>query len=162
MSSSQDKSSPLFEGKEKTFHTSEEVGRAVIKRFAAAIGDSNPLYWDEQYARESPYGGIIAPPTLIFELNYNVGGDIGDDGLDQGLQNWLGFGAGMQRAGNEYEIFQPVRPDDVITLKHRITSVAEKQGKRGKLVFVVTEISYTNQRGELLGINRETIALPES
>jgi hydroxyacyl-ACP dehydratase HTD2-like protein with hotdog domain len=68
----------------------------------------------------------------------------------------------MQRAGNEYEIFQPVRPDDVITLKRRITSVTEKQGKRGELVFVVTEISYTNQRGELLGINRETIALPES
>lgn len=148
-------------GKEETFHTSEEIGKAIIKRFAAAIGDRNPLYWDEQFAKKSPYGSIIAPPTLIFELNYNVGGDIGDSGLDEGLQRWLGFGATLQRAENEYEISQPVHPDDIVTFKRQIVDVTEKQGKTGKLIFVISEITYTNQKGELLGINRETIALPQ-
>ena len=66
----------------------------------------------------------------------------------------------MQRAGNEYEIFQPVHPDDIITLRRKITDVTEKQTKTGKLILVTSEITYTNQRGELLGINKEIFALP--
>ena len=39
-----------------------EVDRGGIKRFADAIGDFNPLYWDEEYAKSSRYGSIISPP----------------------------------------------------------------------------------------------------
>src|SRR5262245_1989166 len=36
-----------------------EVERGAIRRFAEAIGDSSPLFNDEQRARESRFGGII-------------------------------------------------------------------------------------------------------
>ena len=32
--------------------------------FARAIGDFNPVYFDEVQARKSEVGGIIAPPTF--------------------------------------------------------------------------------------------------
>lgn len=144
-------------GKEKTIHAFEEIGKEAIRRFAATIDDHNPLYWDEQFAKKSEYGGIVAPPTLIFEVNYDIGEEIDDS---ERARKWIGFGEDWQRAANEYQIFQLVRPDDVITIKHNIIEATEKQGKNGRLIFITDEVTYTNQRGELLGIDRETMALP--
>ena len=146
-------------GKEETFRSSEPIGEALIKRFAAAVGDKNPLYWDDRQARESSHGGIVAPPTLLFELTYDIGGDIDrEKGLYQGLLGWVGDPKIMERAGNEYEIFQAVRPDDVITVHKKIVDVTEREGKSGKWTFVTTQIAFTNQRDELLGMDRETLA----
>ena len=150
-------------GKEEVFSSPEEIGRATIHRFAAAIGDSNPLYLDEEFARNTRHGGIIAPPTMIFELNHNLGGEISEE--DGGYLDKITLPAPLTRfirGGNEYEFFQPARPEDKITLKREVTQVFEKRGKAGPLVFVKIEITYTNQKGELLGINRETlIFMPE-
>lgn len=144
-------------GIEKTFSSPEEVGRATIRRFAIAVGDPNPLYWDEEFAQNTRYGGIIAPPTMIFELNHNLGDDISEE--DGGYSDKILLPPPLTRfvrGGNEYEFFQPVRPMDKITVKRKISQIYEKEGKGGPLVFVIIELTYTNQKGELLGINRET------
>jgi len=147
-------------GKEETFQANEKIGRSLIERFAATIGDRNPLYWDDEYAKKSPFKGIVAPPTFVFEVNFDVGAKIGEDGVYQGLREWVGFDSNIQRAGNEYEMIRPVSPDDVISLRRRVLEVQEKKGKLGDFILLVTEITYTNQRGEILGIDRETLALP--
>ena len=41
-----------------------EVEKGAIKKFADAVDDGNPLYWDEEYAKNTKYGSIIAPPCL--------------------------------------------------------------------------------------------------
>ena len=143
-------------GKEESFSSTEEIGRATIHRFAVAVGEPNPLYWDEEFAKQTRYGGIVAPPTMIFELNHNTGVELEEDGgyadritLRPPLTNFV-------RGGNEYEIFQPVRPTDKVTIKRKISQIYEKKGKTSVLVFVITEFRYINQEGKLLGINRET------
>ena len=142
-------------GKQHTFRASEPLGETVIRRFAAAIGDRNPRYWEGHPAG----GGLVAPPTLIFELTYDVGGEIDPDtGLYGGLSAWAGSPQQLERAGNEYEVFRPARADDVVTIRREIVDVSEKQGKAGTWTFVTTLITYTNQRDELLGIDRETLA----
>ena len=37
----------------------------LIKKFADAMDDRNPLYWDEEYAGNSRFGSIIAPPGFF-------------------------------------------------------------------------------------------------
>ena len=143
-------------GRERVFSCSQELGKAAIRRFAAAIGDRNHLYWDEEFARNSRYGGVIAPPTFIFELNHNIGAELAQDGLGvEEIEARFPLGT-LFRGGNEYEIFQPARPDDVITIRRKVADIYQKPGRRGTLVFVISEISYVNQRGELLGVNRES------
>lgn len=44
----------------------EWATRLAILRFAEGIGDDNPLWTDEAYAANSPYGTLIAPPSFIF------------------------------------------------------------------------------------------------
>ena len=41
-----------------------EVGREKIAEYARAIKNEDPHYLDENFARTTAYGGIIAPPTF--------------------------------------------------------------------------------------------------
>jgi len=147
-------------GREATYQAAEEIGKTLIRRFAAATGDRNPLYWDDRYAENSPYRGLPAPPTLIFELTYDLWAAITEDGLSREFEEWFGFDVNLQRAGNDYEMIRPVRPDDIITTRRKVVDVAEKKGRSGTFGFLTSEVTYTNQRGELLGVNRETLAIP--
>lgn len=148
-------------GKERVYPGSEAIGWALIKRFAIAVGDTNPLYLDEEYAGKSRYRGIIAPLTMVFELNHNIGLEIGEDGaaIDAFGRLPPPFET-VIRGGNEYEFYQLVRPDDIVTTTQKIAQIYERQGKAGPMVFVVNELTYRNQRGEKLGLNRETVIYP--
>ena len=61
------------------------------------------------------------------------------------------------RAGNEYEFFQPIHPDDVLTASWLVKDVYERSGRSGSLIFQVIEATFYNQRGELLARNTETL-----
>lgn len=143
-------------GKEFTFTAPEEIGRAGIRRFAMAVGDMNPLYLDAGFAAAARFGGIIAPPTLVCETWQYLTGDVGEDG---GFvrSNIVNPGGRIHRGGNDYQFFQPLRPDDIITATWRLAEAHWREGRSGRLLFVITEISYTNQLQELLATNRETL-----
>ena len=36
-----------------------------IMMFARSIGDANPIYYDEDYAKGTEPGGVVAPPTFV-------------------------------------------------------------------------------------------------
>jgi hypothetical protein len=58
----------------------------------------------------------------------------------------------------EYEYFAPVLAGDVLTCKARVSDAYEKAGKRGgKMIFVVFEFTYFNQRGEKALVSRSTL-----
>ena len=42
-----------------------EVEKGAIKKFADAVDDRNPLYWEEEYSRNSRYKSIISPPGFF-------------------------------------------------------------------------------------------------
>ena len=73
-----------------------------IKEFAAAIGDSNPIYRDREAAQAAGHPDVIAPPTfpIVFSLQ-SGGGALADP--DLGL-NFAMVVHGEQR-------FEYTRPD---------------------------------------------------
>ncbi|WP_439360347.1 FAS1-like dehydratase domain-containing protein [Bradyrhizobium sp. DASA03007] len=54
-------------GREVHYPAREELSRALIRYFALALGDENPLYLDEAYAQEGGYPSVIAPRRLVCE-----------------------------------------------------------------------------------------------
>ncbi len=133
----------------------EAIDKSSIRRYARSISDSNPLYLDEEFAKKTEYGGIIAPPTLIFDIVPTFSG-VGEDGRD--LTKIALHGLKFVSGGSEYQFFQPARPGDVVNRKREIVEVYERESKtKDKIIFVVYDIIYTNQEGDLLGINRETL-----
>lgn len=144
-------------GREMTYEAPEELGRASIRYFALALDDDNPVYCDGEVAAKSRHGGIIAPPTLVCETNQIINQPLDENG-------YIGHHWALPlpncrfiRGGNEYEFHQPVRPDDRIRVTWKILDIYERETRKfGKLIFVISEARYVNQRGELLAINRET------
>ena len=45
-----------------------EVKADKIKRYCAALGETNPIYTDEDAAKKGPYGGIVAPPSFASDV----------------------------------------------------------------------------------------------
>ena len=56
-------------GVEKVRHYN--VTKRDIKRFAQAIGEANPIHFDEDYAKSTKYGTIIAPPLFCQTFTFD-------------------------------------------------------------------------------------------
>ena len=41
------------------------VGREKVREYAAAVGESNPLYFDVEAARSAGYADVVAPPMFV-------------------------------------------------------------------------------------------------
>jgi len=119
-----------------------EVEKGHIKRFAEAIGDGNHIWHDEISARETPLGGVVAPPTF---LRMCIPTDL--DKLD------LPFDRGLD-GGSEWTYFVPVRPGDLITVTQKITGFSEKNGRLGQMLIENREMFYENQLGELVATQK--------
>ena len=131
-----------------------EVTKAAIRRFAQAIGDANPLYVDENHARTTQWGGIVAPPTFFFALGYyddSPGVQLREDGRPVGSELDVPLPVSQTVGGaSAIEFGVPARPGDVITARKRVADVYCKEGKSGLLYFTVVETTYTNQKGEFV------------
>jgi len=124
-----------------------EIEKGMIKKFALAIDDPNPLWQDEEYAGKSQYGGIVAPPTFI--------PTIGFERIEQELTS---LSSAILHGSTELECYQPVRPGDKITVTSRLANIRELQGKgTSKTAFMTFEITYKNQRQELVAKCRQIL-----
>src|SRR5216684_4395041 len=149
-------------GREVSYTAREEIGRASIRYFALAIGDDNPLYIDDAYARAAGYPSIIAPPTFVCEANQYAHRPPDQDGYIGHTWELPVKGCQMIRGGHDYEFFRPVLPEDRISVIWRLEDITEhRSSSGGQLLVVISATTYSNQSCELLARNRETpIFLP--
>ncbi|VEI06901.1 MaoC family dehydratase N-terminal domain-containing protein [Kurthia zopfii] len=117
-----------------------------LQNFAKAIGDDNPLYFDEEFAKNSIHGGIIAPPTYPIAIGA-TGGSI-DLGLDQRR---------MLHGEQSFMYEKVIRPNDELTCQLVISDVYEKEGKNGKMEFILLDTEMRDSSGELVVISRTNI-----
>lgn len=124
-----------------------------IREFAEALRDDNPLYRDEAAARRSPFGAIIAPPTLSRNFWWEgtqVHRDLGFD--------WRYVVHGEQ----EFEYHRPVKAGEVLTAQMKIAELYDKAGKRGgTMTFAVVETRYRDDNGETVLVGRRTLIQTE-
>lgn len=147
-------------GKEVNSGTGDPVSAQDIRRFALALDDPNPRYYDEDFAKKTKYGGLVAPLTYVYWATHSAGlekraKDLLEDGLTPsafyGIPEFPNiWSLGWVRGGDDYEFYQPVRLGDRVSVKCRVADIKEKEGKMGKLVFIYMEHVYRNQNGNLL------------
>lgn len=140
-------------GREVTYTAPEEVGRASIRYFADAIGDDNPLWTDDDYARSHGYPSVIAPPTFVCETNQFTRRPMDEHGYIGHTWDLPVRGCRLLRGGNAYTFHRPLVPDDRVTVVWRLDAMEMKRD----MLFVYSQATYTNQHGALLATNRETL-----
>ncbi len=134
-------------GVEKVRHY--DVTKRDIKRFSQAIGETNPIHFDEDYAKSTRYGTIIAPPLFCQMFTFE---DVPADRLpSDGSPTEIDVPIPAQRTvggASFYEIFQRVKAGDQITAKSTLRDVFTKEGRSGRLYFVIVETEFSNQKKE--------------
>jgi len=145
-------------GREAHYSAREELGRASIRYFALALGDDNPLYVDDAYAKKVGYPSVIAPPTLICESCQYAHQAPNGDGYIGHEWHLPVPNARLIRASNDYEFMRPVLPTDRISVTWTLESIVEKPSSRGGTQLFVSSVArYRDAQGEVVAINRETI-----
>jgi acyl dehydratase len=114
-----------------------QVTQEDIIAYAKALGETNPLYLDEETAKAGPYGAVIAPP-LFYNLIH----------LEPGLDPKVKFGNSGFDAGQHAEFFEPIRAGDTISAKTQVADVYAKTGRTGTMVFTIRRTTFSNQKGE--------------
>ena len=131
-----------------------EVEKGAIRRYADAVGDDNPLYCDEEYARKSRYGCIIAPPGFFGWAKKTISSSEGLVGLI-GAMIEAGY-AGILDGGMAYDFYLPVRVGDTLVVSPKVADITLKEGKT-KMMILRFEASYTNQNGDLVAKSYQTL-----
>ncbi len=124
-----------------------EIEKRHIRQFAEAIGDTNPLYRDEEFAKTTVHGGIIAPPTFPIAMS-----EESEEELDLGL-DYRRMLHGEQR----FIYTRAIRPGDVLTCQLKVTDVYERDGKNGTMEFIVMDTEMTDEAGQHVVTSRTNI-----
>ena len=145
-----------------------------IMMFARSIGDANKIYYDQEYAKTTEPGTIIAPPTFVqasaqFDPDYFLRPKIGETwfgsgkeptGIKAGIGD-LPIGRGLH-AEQHFEYHRHPKPGDVLHATVKEGKTWEKEGKRsGKLKFSESITEYRDQQGEIVVTARSVSVFTE-
>ncbi|MFH0962801.1 MAG: amino acid adenylation domain-containing protein [Planctomycetota bacterium] len=122
-------------------HWNSVVTVDAIRHFAYGIGDDNPLWLDPDYAAESRYGRLVAPPAFLASVLYPIAHGAP---IDVRLSSLV--------SGVEYRWSRPILLNEKLRASINQVAVQEGRSRDGRrLVFIISETTYWNEAGQVVG-----------
>jgi hypothetical protein len=143
----------------------DPVNVPMIRHWAAAFEDANPVYTDPVAAGASRFGGVVAPPLMlqtwtmatpeITGIRERGGAPVEQRGESPlSLFDAAGFTATLA-SNSEFEFERYLRPGDVVSSSTVVESISEqKQTRLGPGYFVTWTSTYRDGDGEVVGRQR--------
>lgn len=140
----------------------DPVNQPMIRHWAAAFDDRNPVYTDAAFAAQTHFGGIVAPPLmlqtwtmatpLIAGIRERGGSPLPSTGSGPlAVLDDAGFTATLA-SNSEFEIERSLRLGDLVSATTVIESISPRKTTRvGAGHFVTWVTTYTDQHGEVVG-----------
>lgn len=121
-----------------------------IRRWVMAMDYPNPIHWDEQFARKSRFGGLVAPQSMVVPLDCGHGvqpacvGRIPGSHLIFGGEEWWHYG-------------YRVKVGDIISHERRFHDYKVVDTKfAGPTMFQRGDTTHRTQDGQLVAKERAT------
>ncbi|WOK36205.1 bifunctional MaoC family dehydratase N-terminal/OB-fold nucleic acid binding domain-containing protein [Sphingomonas sp. C3-2] len=144
-------------GREATAATTarDPVNQAMIRRWAEAMGDANPLWHDPAARAEQGFDTPVAPPAMLEVWTmapYRPAGRTEEEGMAV-LKIFDDAGYfGVVATNIEQEYIRYLREGDVISYRTVISEISdEKKTGLGTGHFVTIDYEFTDQNDELVG-----------
>ncbi len=129
-----------------------------IRRHCHMGEDTNPLFLDPQYGKDSAWGAVIAPPVMTrYFASAGVWPPTSDEQVSL-IREVPTRGVRMINLNTEWEYLQPAKVGDQLAAQTEVMDIYEKSIRLDpRSVWIVTEMRITNQDGELVAAGRNTL-----
>jgi 3-oxo-4,17-pregnadiene-20-carboxyl-CoA hydratase alpha subunit len=142
----------------------DEINRPMIRHWAQAMNDKNPIYTDAEFAATTRHGGLVAPPTMLQAWTMKglegpaPGSSIADPMADvSSVMIDAGYAA-VVATNCEQTYFRYVKPGEKLHHKDRLESISEeKKTALGVGYFLTQLLEYFTEEGEKVAEMRFTI-----
>jgi acyl dehydratase len=141
------------------------ISSVLTRRYAAAVGDENPLYTDPEYARSKGYDDVVAPPNFLpGVINWSPGApylSLREDGTeaDTHLPGVPQFGVRIMGGGEEMEFLRPVVAGTSVSRTTVLESVEARESTGGAMLIAKYRDLYLDSDGEVLLATVRTVLL---
>lgn len=134
------------------------ISAARIQHFSAMVRDSNPAYWDQEFAM-SQWGRSPAPPAMLMAWLIPAPWLPGHEPPVPGLVVRIPLpGTTIINAVNDVEFFEQAAVGDTLSVVEELVSVSPlKRTRLGTGHFVQTRETYSRQDGVVIAENRNTL-----
>jgi uncharacterized protein len=151
-------------GSGKPSKAPDPVNEAMIRHWAYALDDMNPVYLDPEFAAASRFGAIVSPPVMLQTWTMplpQLEGIVERGGVPMVItdnpQEFLtqaGY-TGTIATNSEFEIKRYPRVGDVLSSDTVFEEISdEKKTAMGPGYFVTWVTTYRDQDGEIVGRQR--------
>jgi hypothetical protein len=113
-----------------------EIEKGMVRKFVEAIEDPNPAWQD---VTPPTFPAALVPTELLHRL-FNAKSPL----------------TRLLNGSSELEYLQPIEVGDVISITAKLTRLRQIQGQEGPTLFMFTEMTYTNQRGDVVVKGKNT------
>jgi acyl dehydratase len=143
----------------------DPVNQPMIRHWAAAFEDANPVYTDPEFAATTRFGGIVAPPLMlqtwtmatptITGIAERGGSPVESEGASPlAVFDEAGFVATLA-SNTEFDIDRYLRPGETVSASTVIESISPRKNTRiGPGYFVTWLTTYVAGAGDVVGRQR--------
>ncbi len=143
----------------------DPVNQPMIRHWAAAFEDGDPVYTDPDFAASSRFGGIVAPPLMlqtwtmatpkITGIAERGGSPVETEGEGPlAVFDEAGY-VGTLASNSEFDIVRYLHLGEVVSASTVIESISEEKSTRlGSGYFVTWATTYVDGEGAVVGRQR--------
>jgi len=115
-----------------------EITADAMRTYATGMGERNPLYFDEDYGKSTPYASMIAAPIFLWTVRAPTATNLGGF---PGVHSFYG--------GSEWEYYGPTTPGQIVSTSYRPHDVVEKSSNyAGHMAIQYAQTLYVDQKGD--------------
>ncbi|GAA4383013.1 MaoC family dehydratase N-terminal domain-containing protein [Actinomadura verrucosospora] len=137
----------------ETTHTLGPITALMIRRYARAIGESNPLHYDAEFARGCGHADIVAPPNLVTAITCWDEGpaaeDLSTDGTPRTpqLSGLPTSGVRVMGGGEDMEFHTPITAGTTVVERSTMIDAELLQGRTGRFIVVRYRHEFVDDAG---------------
>ena len=133
-----------------------EVDKLQVRMFARSVGYTDPIFYDEAFAKSKGYRSLPAPPHYLGTPVFNPAASDATFGGPRGRQQFTSPFTRRLNGGTEIEYRDTICAGDVLTAASKVAELQERQGSLGAMLITITETTY-RRGGDVVAISRGTI-----
>jgi acyl dehydratase len=130
-----------------------EVDKTAVRMFARAVGHTDLIYYDEEYAKSKGYRSLPVPMGFL-------GHPIFRPDIPSRPAYVTSFKTPYKRVlngGTDIEYYEPICAGDVVTATSKTVDISERTAGIGPMLIIIGETTYKNQQGRVAARFRGTL-----